>query len=201
MPVIDAVLRMELGYCVCVYIRDCVPGVFIEVIHAGVIEGNHFTAKLYCNYGDERLLFRDTNTEWWWDCLCVWECMCVCVLTVSDNFVSEPCKTISDCQLTTGPCSIVLSHLVQFFLRHHLILRSSHLKWTLSLSLPHLFPRLSLSSSLFALVSHPHSVSVFLRALLLFCPPNKTAMSKVQPCSHQWHLDRFNVAYDAFLKS
>lgn len=37
--------------------------VFIEVIHAGVIDGNHFTAKLYCNYGDERLLFRDTNTE------------------------------------------------------------------------------------------------------------------------------------------
>ena len=37
--------------------------VFIGVIHAGVIEGNHFTAKLYCNYGDERLLFRDTNRE------------------------------------------------------------------------------------------------------------------------------------------
>ena len=36
---------------------------FIEVSHAGVIEGNHFTAKLYCDYGDERLLFRDTNTE------------------------------------------------------------------------------------------------------------------------------------------
>lgn len=36
---------------------------FIEVIHAGVIEGNHFTAKLYCNYGDEKLLFSDTNTE------------------------------------------------------------------------------------------------------------------------------------------
>lgn len=37
--------------------------VFIEVIHAEVIEGNHFIAKLYCNYGDEGLLFRDTNAE------------------------------------------------------------------------------------------------------------------------------------------
>ena len=34
---------------------------FIGVIHAGVIDGNHFTVKLYCNYGDERLLFRDTK--------------------------------------------------------------------------------------------------------------------------------------------
>lgn len=49
--------------CIILHISECYA-VFIEVIHAGVIEGNHFTAKLYCNYGDERLLFIDTNTEW-----------------------------------------------------------------------------------------------------------------------------------------
>lgn len=49
--------------CVCTYAVLQRYAVFIGVIHAGVIEGNHFTAKLYCNYGDERLLFRDTNTE------------------------------------------------------------------------------------------------------------------------------------------
>lgn len=67
--------------CVCVYVclgsacrRVCVVrivctsiyqrcAVFIGVIHASIIEGNHFKAKLYCDYGDERLLFRRTNTE------------------------------------------------------------------------------------------------------------------------------------------
>lgn len=60
--------------CVCVWVclhADavwmlsvlCSCAVFIGVIHASIIEGNHFTAKLYCNYGDEKLLFRSTNTE------------------------------------------------------------------------------------------------------------------------------------------
>lgn len=64
-----------------VCISICISGVsllcsFIGVIHAGVIEGNHFTAELYCNYGDERLLFRDTKAKWWWDCLRARMCSC-----------------------------------------------------------------------------------------------------------------------------
>lgn len=115
----------------------CFCAVFIGVIHACIIEGNHFTAKLYCNYGNERLCLSVC-----WVFVCVWDMLCqiFCMLSMQINFWFELMGVIK------RPCPFFAWS--SFFCSPHLILFSSEfcflffsfLPWTCCFFFLFLFP-------------------------------------------------------------